>query len=171
MASSAAGSLRPMTELEIRSAIENALHSYCRGIDRLHGASIAAAFHPGATLIDYSSHNLSIEAFVEHAVAALASRFVATQHRISNITIVREGDHALVETYVHATHIEVADDAKRLHTFVGRYIDRFEERDGEWKIAKRTLRNDWSNVTALGEAMSGAYVPSGRGESPDPIWE
>jgi ketosteroid isomerase-like protein len=159
-----------MTDLELRSAVEKALHSYCRGIDRLDAPSIAAAFHPGALLIDYGAPSLTIEQFVEHAVAALATRFVATQHRISNTTVQRNGDHALVETYVHATHVEQTDTARRLHTFVGRYIDRFEERDGAWKIAHRTLRNDWTLVEPMLEPMSGKYVPSGRAGSPDPIW-
>lgn len=159
-----------MNDLELRATIEDALRSYCRGIDRLHGPSIAAAFHPGAVLIDYGAASLTIETFVEHAVASLQRRFVATQHRISNTTVERRDDHALVETYVHATHVEVSDDGRRLHTFVGRYIDRFEERDGAWKIAQRTLRNDWSTATPMGDPMSGAYVPSGRGDTADPIW-
>ena len=164
-----------MTELEIRAAIEDCLRSYCSGIDRLHAPSLAAAFHPGALLLDYGAPVLTIEQFVEHALASLALRYVATQHRISNTTVERTGDHALVETYVHATHVEAAhDDAvadgRRLHTFVGRYIDRFEPRDGVWKIAQRTLRNDWSMTAPMGDPMSGAYVPSGRGGTPDPIW-
>lgn len=159
-----------MTDLELCATIGESLRSYCRGIDRLHRPSIAAAFHPGAMLIDYGSQPLTIETFVEHAVASLGRRFVATQHRISNTTVERRADHALVETYVHATHVEVTDDGRRLHTFVGRYIDRFEERHGAWKIAQRTLRNDWTTAVAMGDPMSGTYVPSGRGDTPDPIW-
>jgi SnoaL-like domain len=159
-----------MNDLELRAAVEDALRSYCRGIDRLHGPSIAAAFHPGAMLNDYGAQSLTIEMFVEHAIASLARRFVATQHRISNTTVEHRGDHALVETYVHATHVEVTDDGRRLLTFVGRYIDRFEERDGAWKIAQRTLRNDWSTSAPMGDPMSGTYVPSGRGDTADPIW-
>lgn len=160
-----------MTDLEIRAAIDDALRSYCRGIDRLHPPSIAAAFHAGAALIDYGPQPLAIETFVDHAVVSLARKFVATQHRISNTTVERNGAKALVETYVHATHVEATAEGRRLHTFVGRYIDRFEERDGVWKIAQRTLRNDWSTVVQMGDPMSGTYQPSGRGDSPDPIWE
>ncbi len=160
-----------MTDLEIRAAIDDCLRSYCRGIDRLHGPSITAAFHPGAILIDYGPQPMTIEQFAEHAPASLARKFVATQHRISNTTVARDGNRTLVETYVHATHVQVADDGRVLHTFVGRYIDRFEERDGAWKIAHRTLRNDWSTASPMGEPMSGTYVPSGRGGTPDPIWD
>jgi hypothetical protein len=160
-----------MTDHELRATIEDSLQSYCRGIDRLHSPSIAAAFHPGAMLIDYGPQPMTIEAFAEYAPTSLGRKFVATQHRISNTTVDRRADHALVETYVHATHVQETPDGRRLHTFVGRYIDRFEERDGAWKIAQRTLRNDWSDVDVMGDPMSSTYVPSGRGDSPDPIWD
>ena len=67
-----------MTPMPLVSIYENLLHSYCRGIDRLHKPSIAAAFHPGAVLIDYGPQPLTIEVFVEHAVASLSKRFIAT---------------------------------------------------------------------------------------------
>lgn len=159
-----------MSALEIRAAIDDALRSYCRGIDRLDGPSVSAAFHPGAMLIDYGPQPMTIETFVEHALGSLQRKFVATQHRISNTFVKLDGDIALVETYVHATHVEEATEGRRLHTFVGRYIDRFEGRDGVWKIAQRTLRNDWSTAEPMADPMSGSYVPSGRAGSPDPLW-
>jgi SnoaL-like domain len=161
-----------LLDTKTRIAIETALLSYCRGIDRLHGPSIAAAFHPGALLIDYRPEPLTIEAFIEHAPASLGRRFVATQHRMTNTIIEQHGEAARVETYVHATHVEVTPEGRRLHTFVGRYIDQFDMRAEGWKISQRTLRNDWSEVAEMGSPMAGAYVPSGRGSNAaDPIWE
>lgn len=159
-----------MTDLAVRAKIEDSLRSYCRGIDRLHAPSVVNAFHPGAMLVDYGPQPMTIEVFVDYALPSLSKRFVATQHRISNITVDQDGDKAIVETYVHATHVEESAEGRRLHTFVGRYIDRFEERDGSWKVAHRTLRNDWSTAEPMAPSMSGTYVPSGRGESPDPMW-
>ena len=160
-----------VTELEIRAQIEDALRSYCRGIDRLHGPSVAAAFHPGAVLQDYGPQPLTIEQFVEHALGSLQRRFVATQHRLSNVTVEPRGGFRLVEAYVHATHVEHVDGGRVLHTFHGRYIDRFEAREGAWKIAHRTLRVDWSNVQPMGDPMSGTYVQSGRAGTPDPFFD
>ncbi len=162
--------VRKVNDLELRATIENSLRSYCRGIDRLDGPSIAAAFHPGAILVDYGSQLATIEAFVDRVVPSLRKRFVATQHRISNTSIERRADGALVETYVHATHVEQLDVGRNLHTFVGRYIDRFEERNGEWKIAHRTLRVDWTTLGPMDDPMTGTYVPSGRDGTLDPIW-
>jgi hypothetical protein len=161
-----------VSDVDVRSAATDALHRYCRGIDRLDPALVASAFHPGAELIDYGPAPLSIETFVEHALASLGSRFVATQHRVSNISVERRADRAgeaVLEAYVLAFHVERHDDVHRLHTFAGRYIDRFELRDGDWRIARRTLRHDWSRIEQIDETMSGTWVASGRAGTPDPL--
>ncbi len=164
--------VRRVTDNELRATIENSLRSYCRGVDRLDGPLIASGFHPGALLGDYGAQSTTIEAFVERVIPSLRRRFVVTQHRISNISIERrDGGAALVETYVHATHVEATEDGRCLQTFVGRYIDRFEERDGDWKIAHRLLRVDWTNVEQMGDPMKGSFVASGRDGTPDPIWD
>ncbi len=164
------GEARSMNDLEVRAAIDDALRTTA-GHRPAARPSVAAAFHPGALLIDYGPQPLTIEVFVEHALASLGRKYVATQHRITNTAVERDGDRALVETYVHATHVEQLTDARRLHTFVGRYVDRFEHRDGAWRIAVRTLRMDWSTVAEMAPPMSAPFVPSGRAGAPDPIWD
>jgi SnoaL-like domain len=159
------------TELGIRAAIDDALRSYCRGIDRLHVPSLEAAFHPGAILEGYGSADATtIEEFIPRVLDSLRTKFVATQHRISNVTIEIEGDRALVETYVLAHHVVVHADGRTLITFNGRYIDTFEGRGGDWRIARRQLRIDWSDISPMGDPMQGAYVPSGRDGTPDPVF-
>jgi hypothetical protein len=185
-----------MDEQHARQQIQDALLSYCRGIDRLDGDALLRAFHPGAMLVDFGADPMTIETFATHALASLGKRFSATQHRISNTAIDFDdsdggdggsgagdgGSGALVETYVLAYHIERpsdgadgADDADDaavwLHTFNGRYIDRFEEREGTWRISTRTLRNDWSKIETIDESMSGTWQASGRAGSTDPLYD
>jgi len=162
-----------MTTTDARQQIQDALLSYCRGIDRLDAELVARGFHPGAVLSDYGADPMVIETFAEYAPASLQKRFSATQHRISNTTVDFDdgGSAATVETYGLAYHVEPTENGDVLHTFNGRYIDRFEQRNGAWKIATRHLRNDWSEVQPLGEPMRGAWVASGRAGSPDPLWD
>lgn len=152
-----------------RAAIHDALASYCRGVDRLDGAAVLAAFHPGAELVDYAPVPITVETFAEQALGVLAARYAATQHRIGNVLIEFDGDGAVVETYVQATHLEQGAEGDRLHVFAGRYIDRFTAVGGRWRIARRTLRNDWSTVEPIGERMRGAWPTSARGGTPDPL--
>ncbi len=170
---------------DARRQIDAALLSYCRGIDRLDATALLAAFHPGAMLADYGADPMPIEAFANRALPSLEERFLATQHRMSNTAVEFTGSgdttdpgdpadrSALVETYVLAFHLEPgqADEPNRLHTFNGRYIDRFTERDGRWLIATRTLRNDWSKIETVDETMGGSWIASGRAGSPDPLWD
>lgn len=160
-----------MSEHDARRAITEALFTYCRGIDRLDADLVRAAFHPGALLVDYGPEPMAIEQFADYATAALGKRFIATQHRISNLSIEVDGDTAKAECYVMAFHVEDGDDGKVLHTFNGRYIDHHEQRDGVWKIAKRFLRVDWTTVEPIAGEMSGAWVASGRGGTPDPWFD
>ena len=159
-----------MDSVDAHHAIHDALRSYCRGIDRLDAQLVMAAFHAGAQLIDYGAESMTIEAFAEYAVASLGRRFVATQHRLSNVTIqFSSTSNAKVEAYVLAFHVQANGDETLLHTFNGRYIDQFEEREGTWKIVRRTLRNDWSRIETIAAPMSGSWLRSGRGGSPDPF--
>lgn len=158
-------------ELGIRAAIDDALRSYCRGIDRLHVPSLEAAFHPGAILEGYGSADATtIEEFIPRVLDSLRTKFVATQHRMSNTSIEIDGATALVETYVLAYHVVAHDTGRTLITFNGRYVDTFEGRDGDWRIARRQLRIDWSDISPMGDPMQGAYVPSGRDGAPDPVF-
>jgi len=162
-------------ELAARAAIDDALRSYCRGIDRLHAPAIEAAFHSDAMLEGYGGGEPTpIGVFVPNVLASLRTKFAATQHRLSNVTIEIEGATAMVESYVLAYHVidntDTGDQGRTIITFNGRYIDRFEARDGAWKIARRTLRMDWSDISTMGEPMVGAYVQSGRDGTPDPIF-
>ncbi len=161
-----------LTDLQVRAAIDDALRSYCRGIDRLHAPAIEAAFHPDAMLDGYGSGEPTpIAVFVPNVLASLRAKFVATQHRLSNVTIEIDGHTALAESYVLAYHVIGAPGGERtLLTFNGRYIDRFEARDDTWKIARRALRVDWSDISPMGTSMAGAYIQSGRDGTPDPIF-
>ena len=179
----AARAARVLIDHDARRQIHDAVLHYCRGIDRLHAPSVARAFHPGAVLNDYGPSPMTIEAFVEHALSSLGNRFVATQHRASNTLIAFDGDGpasgaASVETYVLAFHVEAAADSAtpglmegaQLHTFAGRYIDRFTEVDGAWRISERTLRNDWTMVEPIERRMRGSYVAGGRGDGSDLVF-
>jgi len=162
--------------LDPRQQIDEALRAYCRGIDRLEPEILASAFHPGAMLHGYGARSQPSEAFAPFVVAALGRTYRSTQHSISNTTITFDdaGTAAKVETYVTAIHVLAADDdhpGERLHVARGRYIDRAAPRDGEWRLTERHLRIDVTETRDCGEPMPGHWVPSGRGGTPDPLWD
>ena len=65
-----------------------------------------------------------------------------------------EGDTAHTDTYCVAHHVSKPDAAgTQSDMILGlRYVDRFERRDGRWRIAKRVCAFDWTTTVAVDAA-------------------
>lgn len=140
-----------MAEREIRRR----LLDYCRGIDTCDAALTASAYHPDAT-DDHGSFTGNGHEFAAYAADALRSRYGATQHSTGDpaIDFVDETT-ADVVTYVEARHLGRDDDGHFLETFGGEYRDRFEYRDGAWRIADRVVVHAWDKT----ERVDLAFAP------------
>ena len=77
----------------------------------------------------------------------------------------RSTPSALAESNVTAGHLLLG--AKEELLFYGRYLDRLEKREGQWKIAQRQVVMDWSkrlpvqderNSDAFADLAKGAHV-------------
>lgn len=104
-----------------------------------------------------------------------ARRFITTQHAVSNVVIELVGTTAWVESAFLATHVRPPGDGfdePFLDTFWGRYVDRFDKRDGRWAIASREVVHDWSERRPCGPPMPGvdAYR-AGRRDRGDASYE
>lgn len=127
-------------ELADREAIRDCLARYCRGIDRSDAEGIRSAYWPGA-LEHYSGTSRTIEDFIEWALPQLAGMEQAV-HLIGNVLIRIENDRAKVETYFWSVAVVPGENPHQT-MIVGRYLDRFEKRADEWRIAERTVAHDW----------------------------
>lgn len=137
-----------------RIAIQDCLVRYCRGIDRGDADLVRSVWWPDSTA-DYGGYKGPGADFGDHAVASLNKSYQATQHTILNSTVELDGDVAHTETYIHAYHLsKVADGQQQtVFLFAGRYLDRLEKRDGEWRIAQRVLLYDFDWVEPVGGKM------------------
>jgi ketosteroid isomerase-like protein len=134
-----------LNELIDEREIRNVLTRYCRGIDRIDMDLVRSCYHPDA-VDEHGEIGGSVEKFTEHIGKSLW-RHDTTTHFIGNILVDLRGDHAFSETYCVATHRTKQPDGKVHEHVVGvRYCDRFEKRDGEWKIAHRKALMDWAKV-------------------------
>jgi hypothetical protein len=139
-----------------RQAIADVIYRYARGIDRLDFDLVRSCYHPDA-YDDHGSFAGSVEEFID-AAASFLPRWTATQHFMGNMLIEVEGDRARAETYAVAYHRREDTDGNGKDDVLGiRYVDRFECRDGAWKIAHRVVVTEWRRV----DPVSGAR---GRGE-------
>ncbi len=150
------------------AAILAAVHRYCRGVDRADAELTRSAYHPDAT-DDHGTFKGPAHEFAERVNAAHAARWSSTMHVVSNHTAVIDGEVADAETYVIA-YLRRLDGAN-LDVVGGRYLDRFERREGSWRIARRVYVCEWSAEMPVGHSLidAGAYVP-GRRDREDPSY-
>jgi len=125
-----------------REQIVACLHRYTRGVDRHDWELLRSAYHEDA-VDDHGNFVGTRDEFVTW-VEQFHSQHVRHQHSITNITIDLDGDVAHTESYYFVT-MQFPDDSVPLNVNGGRYVDRFERRDGEWRIAARLMLNEWQH--------------------------
>lgn len=119
------------------------VYRFARALDRCDADLIRSVFHPDAT-DDHGGFQGTADEFVTWVIGVLQT-MERTQHMIGNILIETDGDDARAESYFVAYHDLVDAQGAPLRTTVaGRYLDRFERRDGEWRISHRGVVFDWS---------------------------
>lgn len=130
-------------------AIRDVVLRYCRGIDRLDLELVRGCYHPDAT-DDHGSFRLRTRDDYVEWVGGVLMRYTGTMHVVANQLVELDGDVARSETYgVAYHHGDPPDDHRRNFTTGFRYVDRFERRDGEWRIATRVAVREWTHtVTA-----------------------
>src|SRR5437016_4665130 len=115
-----------------RAEIENLLARYCRGIDRCDLDLVKSVYHSDAQERHgpYSGNSLEI---MESVVPMLEATYAAAQHHLTNMLLEIDGDTARGETYFLAFQRQDLDDGTSVfEQYGGRYVDRFEKRDGRW---------------------------------------
>lgn len=146
-------------EMADREAIRDCLYRYCRGIDRMDGGLLASAYWPGA-MDHHSGFTGTVEQFIDWAIPRLAA-MEQSVHMIGNVLIRIEGDAAKVESYLWSVSVVPGDEPRRVIT-CGRYNDRFEKRDDEWRIAERWVVHDWyEEAPNMGDWSVGPFGMAG----------
>jgi hypothetical protein len=131
---------RKLQELVDRNEIVDCLTRYTRGMDRQDRELVRSAYHDDATDLHRSLVS-DVDEFLEWTFAYHAKQSLH-QHYIMNHTIEIDGDTAHAETY----YLFVGSYPDREAPFDvagGRYIDRFERRNGRWAIAARVCTAEW----------------------------
>lgn len=162
-ASDVTGPLSAHEAIVARLAIERCLLDYCRGIDRCDADLVASIYHPDATDDHGSFVGLGTD-FARLATSKLRGHAIATTHFCNPPHVVfTSATTAEVETQVLAWHRCRDEDGEYLEKFCGRYFDRFECRDGDWRIAHRALTHDWDTIERVTNAFPpGRFTPSPR---------
>jgi len=155
--------------LTLKLAIEDMLHRYCRGVDRMDRQLALSVFHPESAVEIDAAFTGSGPGFIDwvwerHRGAA------RHLHNITNVCVSGTDVAAASEAYVMALlRIESQGGLMVLQSH-GRYLDewvRFEER---WVIKRRRYVHEFQEIRRLESDMAPAkQVPSCRDPS-DPSY-
>ena len=130
-----------VARLEARAEIVDCMQRYARGMDRRDRPLLRSAYHDDA-VDDHVGFVGPVEDFIDWAFAYHSTQ-TRYQHYLLNHTAEVNGDEAHAETY----YLFVATDrepANHMTLSGGRYVDRFERRDGRWAIVDRVCVVEWN---------------------------
>jgi hypothetical protein len=133
---------KPITaeELVDRENIRQVFSRYSRGVDRQDEDLVRSTYWPGG----WDNHG-AFEGTIDEFIANFKLMWptVRMQHMLGQIHIEIHGNEANTESYFLAYHrLGTGDDTVDM-LLGGRYVDRLEKRDDEWRILHRNAIYDW----------------------------
>jgi hypothetical protein len=145
-----------------RDAIREAAFRYARGVDRLDADLMKSAYWPDAT-DDHGRFVGNGHEFADRVVGT-HDRWASTMHCNYNQSIEFDDEtHARGEIY-NVTYL-VPRDGGPINVWLGRYLDHYEQRDGEWRISHRTCVHE--ATTTIEHAPMGGDMSNFRTGSAD----
>jgi hypothetical protein len=133
--------MKSPSDVELRELLDwqqlyELLTRYCRAVDRVDDELLLSCYQPDAWQ-DHGTYKGPIPGLLEHLHGrAMNAEKGPLQHVIANCRFEIEGDVAFGESYVR-TVMRSAEGPAQLS--FGRYVDRFERRREEWRIAFRQV--------------------------------
>ena len=162
--------LQRLIDLE---AIRNLVSIYCRAADRHDHTLMRSLYHEDA-LDDHGSFFKGLAMDFIDKLPDIQAPMEILHHNTTTHNIELDGDRAEGEVYVLAFH-RVATDQGSIDLIIGgRYLDKYEKRDGVWKFSHRAGLADWATVKEPSQVdmshplVSGALI--GRPGPEDPSY-
>lgn len=157
-----------------KDAIQDVLSTYVRAGDRCDAEMMKTVFHEDAVESHFGVER-SPRDFIDWAMPMLR-QIGNIAHYLSIPMIQLRGDVAYVESYGIAFH-RMNDPAGPYDSIWGaRVFDRFERRNGIWRIAYRRVVYDWNRDTPAAETWNRGFFGPGiysesRKDLSDPMYE
>jgi len=141
---------RRLRDLLDKEEIRDRLMRYARGIDRNDGDLVEDTFWPEA-LVDHG-HSAFRGEGIGKFFADVSKHSTTNQvHFIMNLVIDLHGDEAVSE----AQALYVAETERNHEPYLVnravRYIDRWERREGTWRVFHRTVAENWNKIDPIVE--------------------
>lgn len=146
---------REVTALKDRAAILDCVMRQSRGHDRHDLDLMASVYHPDG-IDEHGPVSKPGPEYGDYANSAHSSIFIDHLHNITTHNCEIDGDTAHAESYVIGAMR--AKDHRSVFLMGGRYLDRLEKRDGEWKIVLRRCTLEWTMQGDTSMLTSGNFA-------------
>jgi SnoaL-like domain len=152
------GEIAALRRLIDRAAITECVHRYARGLDRRDAELVASAYHASA-VEDHGQYVGDLEGLVTYLMDVHAP-FSGYQRHVTTQNVDIDGDLDGKTAHAESYFLSVIriDGAEKLRLTGGRYVDRLERRDGEWRIAERIVVLEWYGAMPGGGIDSAMQV-------------
>jgi hypothetical protein len=159
-------------DLKDRQEIYECIRKTARGNDRFDVDLITGSYHDDA--VHELGHNkISGKAYGDHANHAHKVIAEVNMHNVAMPLIEIDGDVAHAETYNIGLFLDSGGETARV--LAGRYIDRLERRNGEWKLALRRatveVALEGKAILPNGNTLPGSGYLKGDRDRNDPSYE
>ncbi len=135
-----------------KQAITELLYAYCNASDRHDHEKLRELYHEDA--IDDHGAFFKGEAmdFIDK-LPDIQGPMKILHHNLTTMNIALDGNYAEGEIYVLAFH-QVETDKGLMDVLIGgRYLDKYEKRNGIWKFAYKAVLADWVKVSEPSEVQ------------------
>lgn len=125
--------------------IVDLVHRYCRAADRRDHRTMRALYHPDA-VDDHGGFFKGLATDFIDKLPEIQAPMAILHHNITTVNIELDGDDAEGEIYVLAFHQAATPEGSIDVLIGGRYLDKYQRREGLWKFSQRVVVADWVNV-------------------------
>jgi len=132
--------------------IREVLESYIHACDRADRDAVAEVYHEDS-FDDHGHMKSPGHEYATAVVDALKTKWESCNHVLGQSRIKVTGDSAGAETLFYATQTRLQDGVMMLDQQLGRYIDKLERRQGQWRFKLRRCVMEWATSGPLGESF------------------
>ena len=161
-----------MQEMLDHQAIYDCIKRNARGNDRFDVELVTSSYHPDG-VHELGAKQIQGHEYGSHANSAHGRLFDANLHNVTMHFCEIDGNVAHAESY--SVGIFLSKGAETGRILAGRYIDRLEKRDGEWRIVLRRstveIAIEGKAILPNGSSLPGSNYLKGNRDRTDPSYE
>ena len=151
--------------LMLKLALEDMLHRYCRGVDRMDRPLALSVFHPESTVEIDNAFTGTGPGFIDW-VWERHQRVARHLHNITNVIVSGTDAVAASEAYVMALLRIESESGLLVLQSHGRYLDEWVRFEARWVIKRRRYVHEFQEIRRIESDITPAkQVPSRRDRS------